>query len=162
MLITLELVRDQWKACYSRERLEALFHRPHTALEVLTRTDGAWPDVSDADRLWTVLHDGALPLSTLRSFAADCAERAKMHAARAARAARARAAAARDAARSAAGAAAGAARYAGDAAARYAAGAAADAAAAARYATDAAADAGDAGDERKAQMAWLVAELTKE
>ena len=158
MLITLELVRDQWKSCYSRERLAALYDRPHTAREVLTRTDGAWADVSDADRLWTILHEGALELSTLRSFAADCAERAKKHAVRA----RARAAAARYASRYAAGAAAGARAAGARAAARYAAGAAADAAAAARYAGDDASDAGYAADEREAQMAWLVAELTKE
>jgi hypothetical protein len=82
MLITLELVRDQWEACYPADRLAALYDRPHTALEVLTRTDGAWADVPDADRLWTVLHEGALELSTLQSFAADCADRAKKHAAR--------------------------------------------------------------------------------
>jgi hypothetical protein len=53
--ITLELVRDTWRACYSANRLAALYDRPHTPLEVLTRKDGAWSDVPDKDRVWTVV-----------------------------------------------------------------------------------------------------------
>ena len=74
-LITLEYVRDERRACYSAERLAALYDRPHTPLEVLTRTDGPWADVPAKDRLWTVLHAGVLPDKTLRLFACDCAER---------------------------------------------------------------------------------------
>lgn len=75
-LITLEYVRDDRRACYSADRLAALYDRPHTPLEVLTRTDGQWADVPAKDRLWTVLHAGVLPDKTLRLFACDCAERA--------------------------------------------------------------------------------------
>lgn len=75
-LITLEYVRDDRRACYSADRLAALYDRPHTPLEVLTRNDGPWADVPAKDRLWTVLHAGVLPDKTLRLFACDCAERA--------------------------------------------------------------------------------------
>jgi len=74
-LITLKYVRDDRRACYSADRLAALYDRPHTPLEVLTRTDGPWADVPAKDRLWTVLHAGVLPDKTLRLFACDCAER---------------------------------------------------------------------------------------
>jgi len=74
--ITLEYIRDVRRACYSADRLAALYDRPHTPLEVLTRNDGPWADVPPQDRLWTVLHDGVLPDKMLRLFACDCAERA--------------------------------------------------------------------------------------
>ena len=75
MQITLELVRDTWQACYSTERLAALFDRPLTAVEVLTRQDGEWKHVPPEDRLWVVLHDGVLHDKTFRLFAAACAEK---------------------------------------------------------------------------------------
>jgi hypothetical protein len=55
-MITLEIVRDTWGACYTRERLAELYDWPHTPLEVLTRKDGAWANVLAQDRIWTVLH----------------------------------------------------------------------------------------------------------
>ena len=73
--ITLELVRDDWEACYRPERLASLYDRPMTVLEVLTRKDGPWANVPDADRLWTVLREGVIDDRTLRLFACDCAER---------------------------------------------------------------------------------------
>ena len=76
MNITLELVRDEWDACYSAERLAALYDRPHTPLEVLTRDDGEWATVPARDRLWTVLRKDMLPDRTLRLFACECATRA--------------------------------------------------------------------------------------
>lgn len=76
MNITLEQVRDEWRACYGADRLAELYDRPHTPLEVLTRNDGPWADVPAKDRLWTAMHNGVLPDRTLRIFAADCAERA--------------------------------------------------------------------------------------
>lgn len=75
-LITLEYVRDERRACYSSERLAALYDRPHTPLEVLTRQDGPWADVPAKDRLWTVLCEDVLPDKMLRLFACDCAEHA--------------------------------------------------------------------------------------
>ena len=74
--ITLELVRDNWEACYPSERLEKLFDRPLTVEEVLTRQDGEWASVPIEDRFWVVLRDGVLPDRTLRLFAAACAEKA--------------------------------------------------------------------------------------
>ena len=76
MKITLELVRDEWTACYDADRLASLYDRPMTALEVLTRKDGLWAQVSGEDRLWTVMHEGVIDERTLRLFACDCAERA--------------------------------------------------------------------------------------
>ena len=73
--ITLESLIER-RACYSRERLEALFDRPYTPLEVLTNQHGPWADVPDDDRLWAVLHKGVIDDRTLRLFACDCAERA--------------------------------------------------------------------------------------
>ena len=64
------------RACYPRERIEALFDRPYTPIEVLTNRHGPWADVPDADRLWAVLHTGVIDSRTLRLFACDCAERA--------------------------------------------------------------------------------------
>jgi hypothetical protein len=75
-MITLELVRDQWKACYPAARLAALYDRPLTASEVLTRQDGEWATVPAEDRLWTVLREGVLPDKLLRLLAAACAEKA--------------------------------------------------------------------------------------
>ena len=74
--ITLELVRDTWRACFLSERLEKLFDRPLTVEEVLTRQDGEWASVPIEDRFWVVLRDGVLPDRTLRLFAAACAEKA--------------------------------------------------------------------------------------
>ena len=76
MDITLELVRDEWNACYPKSRLAELYDRPHTPLDVLTRDDGEWATVSARDRLWTVLREGVLPDRTLRLFACECATRA--------------------------------------------------------------------------------------
>lgn len=42
----------QQSACYTKAKLEALFDRPHTLLEVLTRDDGSWAHVSPGDRIW--------------------------------------------------------------------------------------------------------------
>jgi hypothetical protein len=75
-MITLELVRDKWDACYSAARLAALYDRPLTASEVLTRQDGEWATVPAKDRLWTVLRESVLPVRLLRLFAAACAEKA--------------------------------------------------------------------------------------
>ena len=75
-LIDLATVRDRWRACYDAGRLAALYDRPHTPLEVLTRKDGPWAGVPDKDRLWTVLQEGVLPAKVLRLFACVCAERA--------------------------------------------------------------------------------------
>lgn len=73
--ITLKSLIER-RACYSRERLEALFDRPYTPLEVLTNQHGPWADVPDDDRLLAVLHKGVIDDRTLRLFACDCAERA--------------------------------------------------------------------------------------
>ena len=73
--ITLESLIER-RACYSRKRLEALFDRPYTPIEVLTNRHGPWSDVPDKDRLWAVLHTGVINDRTLRLFACDCAERA--------------------------------------------------------------------------------------
>lgn len=73
--ITLKSLIER-RACYSRERLEALFDRPYTPLEVLTNQHGPWADVPDDDRLWAVLHKGVIDDRTLLLFACDCAERA--------------------------------------------------------------------------------------
>ena len=76
MDITLELVRDEWNACYPKSRLAELYDHPHTPLEVLTRDDGEWATVSARDRLWTVLRKDVLPDRMLRLFACECATRA--------------------------------------------------------------------------------------
>jgi len=76
MLITLELVRDEWSACYQADRLADLYPVPRTVIEVLTLTTGPWANVSAFDRLWTVLHAGVLSDSVLRLSACDSAERA--------------------------------------------------------------------------------------
>jgi hypothetical protein len=77
MNITLELVRDTWIACYSADRLAALYDRPHTPLEVLTRKDGAWSDVPDKDRVWTVVR--ALSHKQQVLFACWCARQVLKH-----------------------------------------------------------------------------------
>ena len=71
--ITLESLIER-RACYSRERLEALFDRPYTPLEVLTNQHGPWANVPDMERLWAVLHKGVIDDRTLRMFACDFAE----------------------------------------------------------------------------------------
>ena len=65
-----------WGCCYSRQRLTALYAEPRTLRDVLTLRTGAWADVSDADRVWTVVRHGALDDITLRLFACRCARRA--------------------------------------------------------------------------------------
>ena len=74
MLITLELVRDTWCACYSHERLADLYDRPHTPLEVLTRNDGPWAYVPPKDRLWTIFQDEVLSDRTFRLIACAVAD----------------------------------------------------------------------------------------
>lgn len=76
MVITLELVRDTWKACYSAERLALLYDTSKSALEVLTRKDGPWARVPYKDRLWTVLREGVLTDKQLRLVAVSYASRA--------------------------------------------------------------------------------------
>lgn len=39
-------------ACYTDEELSVLLEEPVPLEEILTRTGGAWDDVSEADRLW--------------------------------------------------------------------------------------------------------------
>jgi len=73
-LITLEQVRDDWKACYRPRRLAALFRSPKTPLEVLAIKRGTWADVPSEDRLWVVLREGVLPDKTLRLFGCWCAD----------------------------------------------------------------------------------------
>jgi hypothetical protein len=68
-------LRDQY-ACYSYERLNALFPEPRSVLEVLENTEGPWETVPAEDRLWAVLRGGLISDRILRLFAADCAERA--------------------------------------------------------------------------------------
>jgi len=76
MNITLELVRDEWSACYPADQLATLYPVPRTVIEVLTLTDGPWAEVPAADRLWTVFHTGVLSDRILRLSACDSAERA--------------------------------------------------------------------------------------
>ena len=75
-MITLELVRDTYKAWYSPERLALLYDKPMTVLEVLTRVDGPWAEVPAEDRLWTVLRNELIDAKTLRLFACQVAENA--------------------------------------------------------------------------------------
>jgi len=72
MNLTLELVRDTFCSCYEPERLASLYDRPHTPLEVATRTDGPWATVPASDRIWTLTRPGVLPERTLRLFACWC------------------------------------------------------------------------------------------
>lgn len=65
-----------WGCCYSRRRLTALYAEPRTLRNVLTLRTGAWADVPDADRVWTVVRHGELDDVTLRLFACRCARRA--------------------------------------------------------------------------------------
>ncbi len=61
-------------ACYTNDRLAALFDRPMTVLEVLTRTDGAWADVSARDRFWVFSRPGAATPRVQRLVACFAAE----------------------------------------------------------------------------------------
>ena len=72
--ITLELVVDEWQACYKLDRLKQLFPQPRTPLEVLTLTEGPWAEVPTHDRFWTVLRSDVLPDELMRLFACWCAE----------------------------------------------------------------------------------------
>ena len=74
--ITLKNVRDDWEACYEPDRLAELFNRPCTPIEVLTRADGAWASVPDADRLRVILRPEVVPERIARLFAAWCARQA--------------------------------------------------------------------------------------
>ena len=75
-MITLEMVRDNWKACYAGERLALLYATPKTPIEVLTLREGPWADVPDADRIWTLTRPNAIPEKIQRLFAAECAAEA--------------------------------------------------------------------------------------
>lgn len=50
------LIDAEWNiaknACYSRDRLQKLYDRPMSLLEVLTRQDGEWANVATYDRTW--------------------------------------------------------------------------------------------------------------
>jgi len=63
---------------YYPEKLEKLFDRPLTPLEILTRKDGGWRRIPAGDRLCMVVHSEVLPDGVLRLFAAACAERAML------------------------------------------------------------------------------------
>ena len=65
-----------WGCCYSRQRLTALYAEPRTLRNVLTLRTGAWADVPDADRVYTVVGHGELDDITLRLFSCRCARRA--------------------------------------------------------------------------------------
>ena len=161
-MITLEMVRDKWNACYSADTLALLYEKPLTVIEVLTKADTPmWYDVPIRDRLWTVLRTDVIPMDALVAFANSCATRAKNYAAASAANA--------SAANASAYASANAAAYAANASA-YASADAAYAAAYAAYASDADADASadayayasdaDAA-ERQKQVAWLVTYLSE-
>jgi hypothetical protein len=51
MLITAKMNRD-FVACYSDRKLQELYGDGKTPEQVATLRDGAWADVSDADRCW--------------------------------------------------------------------------------------------------------------
>ena len=65
-----------WKACYGSAKIKALYDRPHSVIDVLTRDDGLWLEVSVSDRFWTVLRTGVIDDCTLRLFAVWCAREA--------------------------------------------------------------------------------------
>ena len=65
-----------WVCCYSRQRLTALYAEPRTLRNVLTLRTGAWADVPDADRVYTVVRHCGLDDITLRLFSCRCARRA--------------------------------------------------------------------------------------
>jgi hypothetical protein len=77
--ITLEDLKA-WDACYLHDGrddlLRALFIKPVSVIDLLTRTDGGWAGVSLQDRLWVVLRSDVLSDRILRLFACNCAERA--------------------------------------------------------------------------------------
>ena len=62
-------------ACYTDERLAALYDRPMTLLEVLTRCDGKWRMVSTVDRIWVFTMPGAVPKRIVREWMARILER---------------------------------------------------------------------------------------
>jgi hypothetical protein len=76
--MTIPLINAAWnrehRACYSDERLTALYDRPSTLLEVLERRDGPWADVSNLDRVWVACR--ALSSNGRVRFACTCARRA--------------------------------------------------------------------------------------
>jgi len=74
--ITLELVKDEWEACWPRERIAKLYPEPRTPLEVLTMTGGEWDTIKPKDRFWTVLRSDVLPDELLCLFVCWCAEQA--------------------------------------------------------------------------------------
>ena len=65
----------QWKPCCSEEELAELQERhpgPMDAHGIL----GLRGEIPDADLIWLLCHEELLPATTVRLFAADCAERA--------------------------------------------------------------------------------------
>jgi hypothetical protein len=70
------LIDAEWNfqrlACYSPERLSRLYDRPHTPMEVWTRTDGPWATVPRKDRMWVLWQ--LLDFNQLRQIACDLAE----------------------------------------------------------------------------------------
>ena len=62
-------------ACYTDARLAALYDRPMTPLEVMTRADGKWADVTDADRAWVGYQAGVMTRPHLRECLARMLER---------------------------------------------------------------------------------------
>ena len=64
-------------ACYTDARLAALYDRPMTPLEVMTRKDGGWIYVTDADRAWVGYQAGVMTRPHLRECLARMLERLK-------------------------------------------------------------------------------------
>lgn len=73
--ITADIVKNDWNACYSAEKVDALFPVARTPLEILTLKEGPWESVPPQDRLWAVCRDDVLPEQLVRLFACWCAEK---------------------------------------------------------------------------------------
>ena len=80
-------------ACYGDRQLEALYDRPHTILEVLTRRDGDWATVSDRDRVWVLTRVGVMSRDQTNEWLEMLVARSKKYVTAAAAYAAARAAA---------------------------------------------------------------------
>lgn len=66
----------EWHPCYSPALLQILYAEPVSVRDMLTRTDGAWRNVSNEDRIWTATRPGCLPRRVFLRWLATVLERA--------------------------------------------------------------------------------------
>ena len=73
------LIDARWninnRACYPTSLLEELYDRPMSIKEVLTRKDGKWDKVSNADRIWVLTRPEVMSVKQRNEWLARILER---------------------------------------------------------------------------------------